>query len=328
MTTTMMPARSLAALATIAALVSGCMVGPDYVRPTAPEAPAFKEASGWKLGEPKDLAPRGAWWDAFADPDLDALVQQVAADNLTVQVAAARVREAQASVRVARAPLWPAIGATGQAVRRSQTASPGVSSVSNNYNAAIDLSWELDLWGGIRRGIESSEATAQASQARSRRRDPVDASAARTGLSAAARAGCRNQAAGEQCRGLRDLAYADEEPVRCRRGRARRRGASRGAARVDQGAAPRCRRHPRAARARHRRARRQATGARGDRAARIRTGVPADSSGASVGAARAATRHRRGRAPDRRRQCAGRRRPGSVLPVAHALRPSAACKAP
>ena len=165
MTTTMMPARSLAALATIAALVSGCMVGPDYVRPTAPEAPAFKEASGWKLGEPKDLAPRGAWWDAFADPDLDALVQQVAADNLTVQVAAARVREAQASVRVARAPLWPAVGATGQAVRRSQTASPGVSSVSNNYNAAIDLSWELDLWGGIRRGIESSEATAQASQA-------------------------------------------------------------------------------------------------------------------------------------------------------------------
>jgi len=165
MTTTMMPARSLAALATIATLVSGCMVGPDYVRPTAPEAPAFKEASGWKLGEPKDLAPRGTWWDAFADPDLDALVQQVAADNLTVQVAAARVREAQASVRVARAPLWPAIGATGQAVRRSQTAGPGVSSVSNNYNAAIDLSWELDLWGGIRRGIESSEATAQASQA-------------------------------------------------------------------------------------------------------------------------------------------------------------------
>jgi len=141
------------------------MVGPDYVRPTAPEAPAFKEATGWKLGEPRDLAPRGAWWDAFGDADLDALVQQVAPDNLTVQVAAARVREAQASVRIARAPLWPAVGATGQAVRRSQTGSPGVPSVTNNYNAAVDLSWELDLWGGIRRGIESSEATAQASQA-------------------------------------------------------------------------------------------------------------------------------------------------------------------
>ena len=165
MTATMIPARSLAALATIAAIVSGCMVGPDYVRPTAPEAPAFKEANGWKLGEPKDLAPRGAWWDAFADPDLDALARQVAPDNLTVQVAAARVREAQASVRVARAPLWPAVGATGQAVRRSQTASPGVPSVTNNYNGAIDLSWELDLWGGIRRGIESSEATAQATEA-------------------------------------------------------------------------------------------------------------------------------------------------------------------
>src|SRR5262249_24915572 len=65
MTTTMASLRNIATLAAFAAVASGCMVGPDYVRPTAPEAPAFKEAAGWKQGEPKDLAPRGAWWTPF-----------------------------------------------------------------------------------------------------------------------------------------------------------------------------------------------------------------------------------------------------------------------
>src|SRR5262249_45785125 len=165
MTTTMTSLRNIAALAALAAVASGCMVGPDYVRATAPEAPTSKEAAGWKQGEPKDLAPRGAWWTPFGDADLDALVEQVAPENLTVQVAAARVREAQAGVRIARAPLWPAVGATGTAVRRSQAGAPGVPSVSNNYNVAADLSWELDLWGGIRRGVEASQSTAQATEA-------------------------------------------------------------------------------------------------------------------------------------------------------------------
>ncbi len=148
-----------------AALLAGCMVGPDYVRPTAPDAPAFKEAAGWKVGEPRDLAPKGTWWEAFADPELDALVRQVAIDNQSVQAAAARVREAQASVRIAGAPLWPSVGANASAVRRSQASAPGAPSVSNNYNAAVDLSWELDLWGRIRRGVEASDASAQASAA-------------------------------------------------------------------------------------------------------------------------------------------------------------------
>src|SRR5262249_36605860 len=116
MTLAMTALRNLVALAALAALVSGCMVGAGYGRPTPPEAPAFKEAAGWKQSEPRDLAPRGAWWGPFGDPDLDALVQQVASANLPVQVAAARVREAQAAVGVARAPLWPAVGASGQAV--------------------------------------------------------------------------------------------------------------------------------------------------------------------------------------------------------------------
>src|SRR5512138_1054391 len=130
------PLRALFVLASTAAL-AGCMVGPDYVRPSAPEAPAFKEAQGWKVGEPRDLAPKGAWWEAFADPELDALAREVEANNQSVQVIAARVREAQARVRVARAPLFPTLDANASALRRSQQAGSGVSSVSNNYNAAL-----------------------------------------------------------------------------------------------------------------------------------------------------------------------------------------------
>src|SRR5512143_1592750 len=147
------------------ALLAGCMVGPDYVRPTAPDAPAFKEAAGWKVGEPRDLAPKGPWWEAFADPELDALIRQVEVSNQTVAVAAARVREAQAATRAARAPLFPTLDANASAVRRSQAGQGGGTSVSNNYNAALELGWELDLWGRIRRGVEASAATAQASAA-------------------------------------------------------------------------------------------------------------------------------------------------------------------
>jgi NodT family efflux transporter outer membrane factor (OMF) lipoprotein len=159
--------RRLATLfaAPLAAALAGCMVGPDYVRPTAPETPAFKEATGWKVGEPRELAPRGAWWEAFADPELDSLVRQVEVNNQTVQAAAARVREAQAAMRAARAPLFPAIDANASAVRRSQATGTGGTSVSNNYNAALELGWELDLWGKIRRGVEASDAAAQASAA-------------------------------------------------------------------------------------------------------------------------------------------------------------------
>ncbi len=160
-------ARHLHSLFAVAAatMLAGCMVGPDYVRPTAPEAPAFKEAAGWKVGEPRDLAPKGAWWDAFGDPELDALAREVEVNNQSVQVVAARVREAQAAVSVARAPLFPTLDANASAVRRSQSGTAGGASVSNNYNAALEAGWELDLWGRIRRGVEASTATAQASAA-------------------------------------------------------------------------------------------------------------------------------------------------------------------
>ena len=148
-----------------AAVLAGCMAGPDYIRPAAPAPAAYKEAQGWKVAQPRDDAPRGRWWEAFADPDLDRLAGEVEVSNQTVQAAAARVREAQASTAAARSALFPAINLNAAALRTSRAANASTPSVTNSYNAALDLSWEIDLWGRIRRGIEASETSAQASAA-------------------------------------------------------------------------------------------------------------------------------------------------------------------
>jgi NodT family efflux transporter outer membrane factor (OMF) lipoprotein len=152
----------------IAVTLAGCMVGPDYVRPSAPESATFKEAAAWKVAQPRDDAPRGPWWEPFADPELNRLASQVEVDNQTVAAAAARVREAQAATQASRAQLFPTVTGNAAAVRTSRGSAAGGSaggSVTNSYNAALDLNWELDLWGKIRRGIEASDATAQASTA-------------------------------------------------------------------------------------------------------------------------------------------------------------------
>ena len=155
--------RSLTAALVIA--LAGCMVGPDYMRPAAPTSAGFKEAQGWKVAQPRDDAPRGSWWDAFADPDLDRLELEVDVSNQTIQAAEARVREAQAATQAARAGLFPAINGNAAAVRSSRAGSAGAPGVTNSYNVALDLSWEIDLWGRVRRGIEASGAAAQASAA-------------------------------------------------------------------------------------------------------------------------------------------------------------------
>jgi NodT family efflux transporter outer membrane factor (OMF) lipoprotein len=167
--------KRLGVLAASLALLAGCMMGPDYVRPVAPAPAAYKEAAGWKVAQPSDDAPRGNWWEAFGDPDLDALVTQVDISNQTVQAAEARVREASAATQAARAALFPVVSGNASAVRSSRGAgttnstttggNSTVGSVTNSYNVALDASWEIDLWGGIRRGIEASTDTAQATAA-------------------------------------------------------------------------------------------------------------------------------------------------------------------
>jgi len=153
----------------LALLLAGCMVGPDYVRPTAPVPAQFKEAEGWKVAQPADGAPRGPWWQAYQDPDLDALMAQIDVSNQTIALYAARVREANAGTQAARAALFPTVSGTGSAVRNkssSGNANGGNGSGQNSaYNLGIGASWEPDLWGGIRRSIEAAGGSAQASAA-------------------------------------------------------------------------------------------------------------------------------------------------------------------
>ena len=152
----------------------GCMVGPDYVRPAAPTPSGYKEASGWKVAQPNDAAPRGNWWEAFGDPDLNALEAQVDISNQTILAAEANVRVARAATQAARAALFPVVSGNASAVRSSRgtgttntltTGGSTAANVNNSYNVALDASWEIDLWGGIRRTIEASASTAQATEA-------------------------------------------------------------------------------------------------------------------------------------------------------------------
>ena len=167
---TMMRTGNACAVTILAAILASCMVGPDYVRPTAPVPAAYKDGVDWKVAKPSDDAPRGNWWEAFNDADLNTLEAQVDISNQTVQAAEARVREASAATQAARAALFPFVGASGTAVRSSRgtganSNSTTTSGVNNSFNLGLDASWELDLWGGIRRSVEASSTSAQASAA-------------------------------------------------------------------------------------------------------------------------------------------------------------------
>jgi NodT family efflux transporter outer membrane factor (OMF) lipoprotein len=164
------------ALTLLSALtMSSCTVGPKYVRPTSVASPAFKEpvpdsykeATGWKTGQPRDSVARGKWWEIFGDSDLNALEEQIDLNSQTIAQAEANYRGARAAVRVARAGLFPTL-TTGPAVSGSRTSgSIGNTSFQPKTVSLVqipfDASWEADIWGKVRRGIESSIETAQAS---------------------------------------------------------------------------------------------------------------------------------------------------------------------
>ena len=104
---------SLVALAAL--LLTSCMVGPDYIKPSVPMTPAYKESppagDGWKMAQPSDELPRGNWWEIFDDPQLNTLAAQVTVANQDLKVAEACFREARAMVGFARAAEFPTISA-------------------------------------------------------------------------------------------------------------------------------------------------------------------------------------------------------------------------
>ena len=152
-------------------LLGGCMVGPDYKKPSVPMTAAFKETDGWKVAQPSDHLPKGHWWQIFGDPELQALVEEVSAANQNLKIAEARLREARAMVRFNRAALFPTIsaGLGASSIRESNNRpflSPKVSlGNSGDFLLSLDLSYEIDLWGRVRRTVAAARQEAQATAA-------------------------------------------------------------------------------------------------------------------------------------------------------------------
>ncbi|MCU1234121.1 MAG: transporter [Candidatus Solibacter sp.] len=142
-------------------LLTGCTVGPNYKRPTAPAPPAFKEQppSGFKEARPSDGYLKGKWWELYNDPALNALEEQVPVNNQNVALAEAQYRQAKSLVRVSRAALFPTIGAS-PSISESRSTSIN-SGTRSSFSLPFDVSWEPDLWGSIRRGVTAAAANAQ-----------------------------------------------------------------------------------------------------------------------------------------------------------------------
>jgi len=154
-----------------AALLAGCGVGPDYVRPAVETPAAYKEAGNWKSARPRDHVNRGKWWEVFGDPLLNQLQEQVDVSNQNLARAEAQFRQALALLQSARAGNFPSVtgGISTTRSRASATtiAQPSAGPVSrgvvSNHNIPFQASWAPDVWGNISRAVEANEAGVQAS---------------------------------------------------------------------------------------------------------------------------------------------------------------------
>ena len=150
------------------AVLGGCAVGPDYVRPEVEVPAAFKEQ--WKTAEPRAELTRGPWWQLFGDAELERLIAQVEVSNQNIRAVEAQYRQARALAQQARSEFFPLLtGDAGVTRSRSGGNAGNASNVGRNYNtsyrAGLDASWEPDLWGRIQRSVESEVAGVQASAA-------------------------------------------------------------------------------------------------------------------------------------------------------------------
>jgi NodT family efflux transporter outer membrane factor (OMF) lipoprotein len=151
-------------------LASACTVGPDYQRPATAVPVSFKEQDGWKPGTPRDAANRGPWWSIYQDPALDSLERRVNIDNQTLKASEAAYREAAAMVRAGQASFYPTVtggpsvqGTSGGRSGGAAASGGGGGGPTTQYALSGTLSWELDVWGRIRRTVEADVANAQAS---------------------------------------------------------------------------------------------------------------------------------------------------------------------
>lgn len=165
----------VAAAALLTAVSAGCAVGPNYHRPSAPVSQRFKEAEGWKPAEPREAASGANWWSVYDDATLDSLEKQIDISNQTLKASEAAWRESMALVTQARAGLLPVIGVSATGTRSggagasaklaAGAAAAAQSHPKNQFELAGTGTWDIDIWGKIRRTIESDVANARASEA-------------------------------------------------------------------------------------------------------------------------------------------------------------------
>jgi NodT family efflux transporter outer membrane factor (OMF) lipoprotein len=144
-------------------MLASCAVGPDYVTPTIDVPPAFKEDGPWRTAAPQQIDADRPWWTPYGDPVLNGLVAQANQANQSLQIAAAQYRQAKALGDAARAAFFPTVSASVGG-GRARTVNNGIKT-GNSLNAGLDAGWEPDLWGGVRRQVESADAATQESAA-------------------------------------------------------------------------------------------------------------------------------------------------------------------
>ncbi|MGA8937606.1 MAG: efflux transporter outer membrane subunit [Acidobacteriaceae bacterium] len=178
---TLIVSRAAALIGTLA--LSGCMVGPKYKLPSAPAAPefkevnpsadssAFKENSDWQTAKPQDTVPRGDWWTIFRDQGLDGLEPQIAVANQTLREADANLTAARANLRVQNSAKYPTFGINPFLGAERESANQPYSSGTPTGNGEgllelpLQLSYEVDLWGAVRRNITAAREESQATAA-------------------------------------------------------------------------------------------------------------------------------------------------------------------
>lgn len=154
--------------------VAGCSVGPDYDRPSVDVGDSYKQLNnqGWMPAKPGIPGFGQSWWAIFKDPVLDDLMKTLNAQNLSIAQAQAQYDQAITQVKTANASLYPTVGLNADLTRADtpmlipgSQAVTGAAGAYTEYSTGLGLSWEIDLWGGIRRGVEAAQASAQASAA-------------------------------------------------------------------------------------------------------------------------------------------------------------------
>lgn len=151
----------------------GCTVGPNYHRPPVPAAPAWKEQPPWRTATPQDSIPKGSWWTIFGDEELNGYETQALKANQTLEVARNQLDQARASARITQSGLFPqgSVGFSAQRARLSGNRPANGSTIvrgpftQNTFSLPFNFSWELDVFGGVRRNVESANALYQSSAA-------------------------------------------------------------------------------------------------------------------------------------------------------------------